>query len=342
MKRLNLSIGINCLCMIFMFNFGQAAPSSFSQQPEVKSFIQSMVTQHHFNQQELVRLFDQVHIQPKILESISRPYEKKTWDVYSQLFLTADRIQGGILFWKKNQDILKRAEKKYHVPANIIVAILGVETRYGERQGDYRVIDALSTLAFYYPPRSPFFKKELTEFLLLCQEHHTSPLEYLGSYAGAIGKPQFMPSSYRYYAADFQGLEKKDLMHDDEAVVASVANYFRLHGWQTDAAIAQPALIRGATFKQIDTSLKYAKYPIGKLKQEGISPLSTPFHEPQKAGLIELDTKKGHEYWLAYPNFYVITKYNTSPQYALVVYLLSEQLKQEWAKESHTKFHAFG
>lgn len=249
-------------------------------------------------------------------------------------------MQGGIQFWKQNQAILKQAEAKYGVPANIIVAILGVETRYGQRQGDYRVIDALSTLAFDYPPRAPFFKKELGEFLLLSREHHTPPTDYLGSYAGAMGKPQFMPSSYRYYADDFLGNSKKDLMHDDQAVIASVANYFHQHGWKPSAAVAQPAQVRGYALRHINMSLKTANYPLWKLKQEGVSPLSSPFHTAQKAGLIQLDTKTGHEYWVAYPNFYVITRYNTSPQYALVVYLLSEQLKQEWAKVGQPKVHA--
>ncbi|MCX7114658.1 MAG: lytic murein transglycosylase B [Gammaproteobacteria bacterium] len=323
-------------------HIGYTTPD-FSQRPDVKAFIQSMVKQHHFNRQALTQLFNQVQVQPKIIEAISRPYEKKTWDAYRPLFLTTERVQGGLLFWKKNQALLKQAEKQYGVPANIIVAILGVETRYGTHQGDYRVIDALSTLAFDYPPRSPFFKKELSEFLLLCREHHASPTTYLGSYAGAMGKPQFMPSSYRYYAADFLGHPHKDLMHDDQAVIASVANYFRQHGWRSNEPIAQPALLRGYGYKKIDTALKSAAYPIDHLKQVGISPLSLASNEPNKAGLIQLETQSGPEYWMAYPNFYVITRYNTSPQYALVVYLLSEQLKQAWVQETkHIPAHGFG
>lgn len=320
------------LCFISMMSY---AVIPLSSRPDVKLFIHGMVDQHGFQNQMLIKLFDQVQLQPKIIEAITRPYEKKTWDVYRQLFLTPDRIQGGVAFWKKNQAILKQAEEQYGVPASIIVSILGVETRYGERQGEYRVIDALSTLAFQYPPRAAFFKKELSEFLLLCREQHVSPTEYLGSYAGAMGKPQFMPSSYRYYATDFHGLPFKDLMHDDQAVIASIANYFKKHGWHSHDPVAQPAMfVKHPHHPVINTALKHATYPVKLLKKAGVTPTTSSFHEVFKAGLIQLDTNAGHEYWVAYPNFYVITRYNTSPQYALVVYLLAEQLKQAWAQAS--------
>lgn len=316
---------------------------TITQRPEVQSFIHEMVQKHGFQKQALDRLFNQVVLQPKIIESITKPYEKKSWDVYKDIFIKPERVQEGIAFWKKNRETLQLAEQKYGVPANIIVAILGVETRYGLRQGEYRVIDALSTLAFNYPPRAPFFKKELGEFLLLCREHKVSPTDYLGSYAGAMGKPQFMPSSYRYYADDFAGLRKKDLMHDDKAAIASVGNYFRHHGWQFNQAVVQPAQVKGQTYQHLNFALKTAEYPLWKLKQVGVHPLPPmPYALPAKAGVIQLDTQAGHEYWVAYPNFYVITRYNSSPQYALVVYLFSEQLKQQWAKINPINQHAFG
>lgn len=269
--------------------------------------------------------------QPKIIESMNTPYEKKTWDVYKNLFLTNERLQKGMAFWEANQANLARAEKEYQVPANIIVAIIGVETTYGKNQGSYRVLDALSTLAFYYPARAPFFKKELGEFLLLCREHQVSPTEYLGSYAGAMGKPQFMPSSYRFFAADFAGRAKKDLMHDDAAVIASVANYIHHHGWNFRQAIAEEATIKGSRYKRINTNFKTAIYSPTELARAGVKARAQPSYAPQKAGLIELVKEQGSEYWLAYPNFYVITRYNTSPQYAMAVTLLAQQLKQQWA-----------
>ncbi len=288
-----------------------------------------MIEKHGFHRASLNKIFSEAVYQPQIIESMNKPYEKKPWDVYKNLFLTNERIQRGIAFWQANREALYRAEKQYQVPASIIVAIIGVETTYGKNQGNYRVLDALSTLAFHYPSRAPFFKKELAEYLLLCREHQVAPTEYLGSYAGAMGKPQFMPSSYRFYAADFAGNTKKDLMHDDDAVIASVANYIHKHGWQIHQGVADEARIRGHQYRQIHTNYKNAVYTPVQLARAGIKPLSapTPSH---KAGLIELLTDNGSEYWLAYPNFYVITRYNTSPQYAMAVYLLSQQLKQEW------------
>lgn len=308
------------------------ADSALTHRKNVQYFIRYMVKNHQFKRQELIKLFDQVQLQPQIIESMEKPYEKKNWDVYKQLFVTDQRVSGGMQFWKENQATLLKAEQQFGVPAHIIVAIVGVETLYGRNQGNYRVIDALSTLAFNYPKRADFFTKELMEYLLLCREQQVSPLEYLGSYAGAIGKPQFMPSSYRYYAVNFSGSPKKDLINDDEAVIASIANYFHKHGWKNQQSIAEPAIIEGSGYKNINTSFKTASYPLNRLKDAGVKPARMPYNSQGRAGLIELTTEKGPEFWLTYPNFYVITRYNTSPQYALAVYLLSLQLQEKWAQ----------
>lgn len=315
-------------------SFFAHADTAFTQRKDVQQFIGFMVKTHGFNRKQLTQVMSQVTIQPQIIESMNKPYEKKTWDVYKDLFLTAERVQGGMAFWKANEKNLARAEKRYGVPANIIVAIIGVETLYGKRQGNYRVLDALSTLAFDYPSRAPFFTKELSEYLLLCREHKVEPTQYMGSYAGAMGKPQFMPSSYRFYAADFDGNAKKDLMNDDAAVIASVANYFHKHGWKQHHGVAQPATITKNHLKGIDTARKSATYSARQLAAAGVKPMTAAMNQPEKAGLIELVTKSGPEYWMTYPNFYVITRYNSSPQYALVVYLLSQQLKNQWALAS--------
>jgi len=321
-----------CFIVITLFTtLNVQADPAFVHRKEVQTFINQMVKDHGFNRENLVDVMDHVQLQPQIIESMERPYEKKSWDVYKQIFLTSQRVQAGIEFWQNNQEALQKAEKQYGVPANMIVAIIGVETLYGKNQGNYRVIDALSTLAFNYPKRSAFFSRELAEFLLLCREHHVAPTQYLGSYAGAMGKPQFMPSSYRNYAADFKGNSKKDLMNDDDAVIASVANYFHKHGWVEDQGIAQPAKIIGTGFKRINTTYKSAAYTPKQLAAAGIQPLTAAFNQPAKAGLIELSTDNGAEYWMTYPNFYVITRYNTSPQYALAVFLLAQQLKTQWA-----------
>jgi membrane-bound lytic murein transglycosylase B len=333
---------ILCLFIITLFSsIIASAETAFTQRKDVQNFINYMVSQHHFDKQELTVVMNEVQPQPQIIESMEKPYEKKNWDVYKQLFLTPERVKGGLEFWKANSTSLKKAEKKYGVPAHIIVAILGVETLYGKKQGNYRVIDALSTLAFNYPKRSQFFTKELAQYLLLCREHQVSPTQYMGSYAGAMGKPQFMPSSYRYYAVDFSGNPKKDLMNDNEAVIASIANYFHKHGWQSNQGIAQPAKIEGNDYRTINTAHKTAAYQWQQLSSAGVKPLTAAFYKPKKVGLVELITQRGSEYWLAYPNFYVITRYNSSPQYAMVVYLLAQQLKQQWAATAVGKKYAY-
>lgn len=327
--------------VMLLTHFIAQADTAFTQRTDVQHFINEMVKEHQFNKKELTEVMNKVQLQPQIIVSMEKPYEKKNWDVYKQLFLTQTRVQGGIEFWKANKATLEQAEREYGVPANVIVAIIGVETLYGKNQGNYRVIDALSTLAFNYPKRSEFFTKELREYLLLCREHQVTPTQYLGSYAGAMGKPQFMPSSYRYYAADFSGSPKKDLMNDDKAVIASVANYFHKHGWKMNQGVAQPAKVIGSGYKRINTTYKTAAYRASQLESAGVRPLTASSNRPARVGLIELTTQEGQEYWLAYPNFYVITRYNSSPQYALAVYLLSQQLRTQWAASGMGKKFAF-
>ncbi len=271
-------------------------------------------------------MLGQSQFQPQIIASMEKPYEKKTWDIYKALFLTADRVQAGVQFWQQNKDVLAQAEQEFGVPASMIVAIIGVETLYGKHQGNYRVLDALTTLAFYYPKRAPFFTQELESFLLLCKEHGVAPTQYLGSYAGAMGKPQFMPSSYRFYAVDFARQGHADLINNDNDAILSVANYFKKHGWKTNAVVAQPAIVSPWRSKHLETNTRFPNYAYKHLLVSGVKPLAALPKNPKKAGVIELTTRQGQEYWLAFHNFYVITHYNTSPQYALVVYLLSQEL----------------
>jgi membrane-bound lytic murein transglycosylase B len=322
-----------CSMLLLLSNIAQA-DMAFVQRKDVQHFIENMVKDHGFNKKELLAVMNDIQLQPQVIEAMNKPYEQKTWDAYKQLFLTTQRVEEGMEFWRAHRSVLERAEKEYAVPASIIVAIIGIETLYGKHQGNYRVLDALATLAFNYPKRSAFFTKELSEYLLLCREHQVPPTQYLGSYAGAMGKPQFMPSSYRYYATDFNNSPKKDLMNDDEAVIASIANYFHKNGWQMNQGIAQPAQVVGLAYKRINTSNKKAVYLIQQLAAAGIKPLTAAENAPTKVGLIELTTQTGQEFWLAYPNFYVITRYNSSPLYAMAVYLLAQQLKSLWIAET--------
>lgn len=317
------------------------AEDALLHRKDVNAFMNKMVTQHHFDRKELTGILKAAAFQPQIIESMERPYEKKTWDVYRDLFLTPQRVQAGLDFWQANQQILEKAQREYNVPADIIVAIIGVETLYGKHQGNYRVLDALTTLAFHYPKRSPYFTRELEEFLLLCRDHGVPATQYTGSYAGAMGKPQFMPSSYRFYAVNSTtGNGRPDLMNNDRDAIVSVANYFHHYGWKMNEGVAAPVNVRGWRYKKLSTNTKAPDYAYKKLLWAGIKPISPVSKPPAKAGLIELITPKGQEYWLAYPNFYVITRYNTSPQYALVVYLFAQQLRQQWASIQGTSKRA--
>lgn len=327
--------------VIFLFSCSAFSDTAFTQRKDVQLFIQSMVKQHHFNAKQLTETMNQVKLQPQIIESMEKPYEKKNWDVYRALFLTSQRVKGGLDYWNANQKSLEKAQKRYGVPPEIIVAILGVETLYGERQGDYKVLDALATLSFNYPKRSAFFTKELKEYLLLCREHGVSPTQYKGSYAGAMGKPQFMPSSYRYYAVDFNNTGTRDLMTNNDDSIGSIANYFSKHGWKLNEGIAQNARLSGWRFKRIKTNPRTANYTYSQLEQAGVKPITAAHNHPKRAALIELMTDDGKEYWLAYPNFFVITRYNSSPQYALVVYLLSQQLKKQRLEMNAKKHRAY-
>lgn len=334
-------VGLVFFVMFGILNaYAGYADEALVQRKDVLNFINKMVVQHHLDRRQLMAIMREARFQPQIIESMDKPYEKKTWDVYKALFLTPQRVQAGIEFWQLNQQALQRAEKEYGVSIPIIVAIIGVETLYGKHQGNYRVLDALTTLAFHYPKRSEFFTKELGEYLLLCREQGVPADRYMGSYAGAMGKPQFMPSSYRFYAVDFTGNGKRDLMNDDRDVIGSVANYFHKHGWKMNERIAQPVVVTGSRYKSLVTNSRVADYAFKHLIDSGVKPIHAVVNPPLKAGIIELTTDKGQEYWMAYPNFYVITHYNTSPQYALVVYLLSQQLSNQWAAiHSH---HPYG
>lgn len=325
-----MRIVASSLCILLASFIGSLhADNALLQQADTRIFIEQLIKHDQFNRQDVVNALKQAQYQPKIVELMERPYEKKDWDIYRDLFLTQERVNEGLVFWKENQSILAAVEKQYGVPAEIIVAILGVETRYGKRQGDYRVLDALATLAFYYPKRSAYFSKELREYFLLCREHHVPITTYIGSYAGAIGQPQFMPSNYREYAIDYTSKGHRDLINNKQDVIASVANFFKEHGWQTGQMITTQAQITGWRYRKINTNTKQVAYAVKQLAREGVRPLNGGNKTPNYAGLIELPTAKGPEYWLAYPNFYAITRYNSSPQYALAVYLLSQQIKAQ-------------
>lgn len=263
--------------------------------------------------------------QQSILKAISRPAEKtKPWHEYRQIFITDKRIRQGAEFARAHADTLAIVSEKTGVPASIIVAIIGVETFYGRITGSYRVIDALSTLAFDYPKRSPFFTKELENFLILAHESGKDPLTLKGSYAGAMGFGQFMPSSYRAYAKDYDADGVADIWSNPADAIYSVANYFAAHGWQAGAPVIVPAVGDKAAPTVYEQGLKPI-LSVGELVALGVAPtVATDVSLP--ATPLKLDGAAGAEYWLALPNFYVITRYNHSAMYALSVWQLSEAI----------------
>ncbi|MGR8999065.1 MAG: lytic murein transglycosylase B [Gammaproteobacteria bacterium] len=292
---------------------------------EINAFIKMMVTAHQFDGSELTRLFQSVEIKEDILKKISSPAEGLPWYKYRKIFITDARINNGLKFWQENGPALTAVEQQTGVPAEIIIAIIGVETLYGQHTGNYRVIDALSTLAFVYPPRSKFFLSELENFLLLCRDEHMNPLEPTGSYAGAMGMPQFMPSSFRTYAADFDNDSRRDIWHNKGDVIASVANYFVKHHWQTGQAIAIPLSATGENYKTALTSDLKPNLRLAELKSLNLK-ISRPLPSSTKVKLLAFEQQHGDELWAGLNNFYVITRYNHSPLYAMAVYQLSQSI----------------
>lgn len=316
-----------------LLGLGVSLPSwaDYSQHPLAPAFIDEMVQQHGFNAADVKRLLSNAEKRQPILEAIARPAEKsKTWKEYRPIFIVPMRVSNGVAFWEEHRNALELAEKEYGVPAEIIVSIIGVETNYGRNMGSWRVIDALSTLAFDYPPRAPFFRAELVKYLILTRQQKHDPLEFKGSYAGAMGYGQFMPSSYLAYAVDFSGDGFTDIWNNPTDAIGSVANYFKIHGWQTGKAVVVPAklsqpratVVANEAFNQVVPPT----IPVNSWKKTGVVPV-TKIDISTPAIAIEFDGQKGLEYWFGLQNFYTITRYNRSPMYAMAVYDLSVDLK---------------
>ena len=299
----------------------------YKNRAEVESFISEMVSSSDYSEAELVQLFSQVKHQRHLFERMNKPAEKKLeWHQYRKIFITEKRINQGKAFLKEHRILLNKIEQKYKVPAEIITAIIGVETFYGIYKGKMPVFDTLVTFAFDYPKRATFFKRELKEFLLLSRSQGFDQRSLMGSYAGAMGIPQFISSSYRHYAVDFDGDNKADLFNSLPDVLASVANYFVRHGWQADAPVAYP--IKAGNTQKADKLGSGFKldYQWQDLTKAGFS-VTTVIEDDTAAALIKLVQKEGPEYWVGLKNFYVITRYNHSDLYAMAVYQLSQKIK---------------
>ncbi|MCK9538178.1 lytic murein transglycosylase B [Dokdonella sp.] len=268
----------------------------------------------------------QARVQQSILDAMARPAEKtRSWKDYRPIFLTTARIEDGIGFYRENRALLDRVAGEYGVPPQIIVAIIGVETSYGRITGKYRVLDALVTLAFHYPPRASYFRGELKRLFLLGDQHLAYPLEDLrGSYAGAMGWGQFMPTSIAEWARDADGDGRIDLWNSLPDITASVANYFKAHGWQA----GQPVTVRASAASDahaLEPGGLEPVYTVQQLEAWGYAPLERS-DAALPATLLKLDGEAGLEHWLTFRNFYVITRYNRSPLYAMAVWQLADEI----------------
>jgi len=315
------------LCLSLFSSASYATSKSLDQQ-EMQHFIDEMTRQHKFKRDELQALMDNARIRQTILDAISRPAEAKPWYKYRTIFLNQARIDGGIKFWNENALTLKKASQHYGVPEEIMVAIIGVETRYGRHKGSFPVIDSLATLAFAYPPRSDFFRSELKHFLLMTREEKIDPLKQMGSYAGAMGMPQFISSSFRSYAVDFDKDGFRDLWNSPADAIGSVANYFKRHGWKKGEPVVAPVKTSGKKFKRlIGRELKPA-WTYTQLKKHGIV-FEQAYPGKQMGTLLELDSgTRTPEYWVGWQNFYAISRYNHSAHYSMAVYQLAQEIRK--------------
>ncbi len=292
--------------------------------PEIRSFIDDVAKRDKLKARTLKKLLEKAAPQPKIIELMNKPAEKVApWWQYRERFITEERISRGVQFWQENREPLERIAAERGVPPEYLVAIVGVETSYGRIMGRFRVLDALATLAFDYPARADFFRKELEEFVLLTRENKLDPLVVTGSYAGAMGAPQFMPSSYRRHAVDGDDDELRDLWISWPDVFASVANYFREHGWETGGPVVVEARQAPDPTFTINTRNLELNETLGSLNANGVQ-VDLPLPAETKALLISAEQRDGPAYRVGFKNFQVITRYNRSARYAMAVNDLAE------------------
>ena len=313
----------------------QAADKSFVDvtRPDVAAFIDEMVVEHEFSRDALADVLGQAEIKPSIIKKISTPAEKKlSWGEYRKIFITKERIAAGTTFWLENREMLERIQQESGVSVEMIVGIIGVETYYGRITGKDRVIDALTTLAFDYPPRSKFFRNELVQFLILAREEEIDATVPVGSYAGAMGRPQFMPSSFRAYAIDATGDGKRDIWNNWADVAGSVANYFVEHKWQSGEEVASQATLSNrweGPAPEPKNKLK-ATMTVDSLSKQGIV-FATGLNADSKGELLTFEGDGGTEHWVGFHNFFVITKYNRSAMYALAAHQLGQEIARKVA-----------
>lgn len=317
---------VPALTVLMIFS-AVAHAESYLSRAEVDAYIEELIQQHNFSRPELEEVLAAAERRQDIIDLMRRPAERRlNWHEYSKIFLDEQRIAGGVEFWQQNQATLERAQKEYGVAPEVIVAIIGVETRYGRVTGRHRVVDALMTLAFDYPPRASFFRKELTQFLLLAREEGKNPISLTGSYAGAMGFGQFIPSSYRSYAVDFDQDGVRDIWQNRNDAIGSVANYFSRHGWRGAEQVTLPVQLKAETEQLLSIANQSLKptHSIAEMAEMGV--IVDGLDPDARVLLLRLLGGEKPEYWLGFDDFYVITRYNHSRLYAMAVYQLGQEI----------------
>lgn len=302
---------------------------------DVQHFIQFMHQQHNFDSDKLTQLFNTIpqqapqkakHEKHGVIHEMQSKHDFVPWYQYRPIFIKSDTIQAGAQFWYNNRHWLNKAQTRFGVPASVIVATIGIETHYGEQLGTHPIFKSLSVLTFDYPHRHDFFRQQLIAFLLYCRDNGFDPKTLKGSYAGALGQPQFMPTSIRDLAIDFDDTDKIDLYHDSADAIGSVAHYYAEHGWQPGKPIATKALIRNhQQLKDLLNKTSHPKMTLRQFKKHGIDP-RMKLDQDLKANLVKLKGENHPIYWLTFHNFDVIKTYNSSTDYAMALYQLSHKL----------------
>jgi len=318
--------------LLLIFICQTSSANNYLSYPAMRAFIERL-SQKGFDRDYLIKTFAHVQRDENILSRVASPAEAKPWRIYRPIFVTDLRIKTGVSFWNTHQGAIQAASQKFGIDPEYIVAIIGVETLYGRNTGKHNILRSLTTLAMDFPKRSAFYTAELDHyFQFLREEGILNPTMLRGSYAGAMGLGQFISSSYRKYAIDFNGDGRKDLWNPEDAI-GSIANYFYQHGWQRGADVAIPAHIDGVLYRSIvSRDASKPAYTIPQLRQYGVQPIAKI--DSSHVGLLELIGIKGVEYWITGDNFYAITRYNHSPKYAMAVFQLAQEIKYRKYKDT--------
>lgn len=326
---MRLKVIVLILTLLTVVNLADAAPGAQSTGPvlTVEQFVDKMVRDDHYDRDQLLRLFQQTAYVPEVIDRINRPFEERPWDFYKNFFITPERIHQGVEYWRQHADTLAKVSRQYGVSPAVIVAIIGIESKYGQQPSPFPELGTLATLSFHYPKRAAFFQNELENYLLLTKQFNLAPLELKGSYAGALGIPQFMPSTYRRFAVNYNGQGSVNLLENHDDAIASIANYLQKSGWIANQPIASPAKVNGQPQKWLLSIDAKPVYQIKTMQKFGIHS-SNSYSPSKKVALIEMLNTASKEYWITFQNFYAIMSYNPRTTYAMAIYLLSEEIKK--------------